>query len=69
MSVILTSIISLPWVKIIRFIIDMAGWWKSASDEKKEKLIKQMEVIDEIFKTGGSVDDVTIGWDDIDRLR
>ena len=69
MSAILTSLLSLPWGKIIGFIIDMAGWWKSASDEKKIKVIKQMEAIDEIFKNGGSADDVTDGWDDIGRLR
>lgn len=68
MSPVLTAIFGLPWAKIIGFIISMAGWWKSASDEKKDKVIKQLEAINEIFKQGGDISNITDGWDDINRL-
>jgi hypothetical protein len=59
---------ALPWGDIIKFLIDMVNWWKEANEEKKKKMLKLLEVISDVFKKGGSADDVTIVWDTISRL-
>jgi len=55
----------LPWVEIIKFAMDMLGWWKSASDANQAKIKELLAEVHSAFKSGNVRDIRRV----IDRIK